>query len=409
MKEHLSTRGRRIALAAVLLPLVLAFLYTGLRAGPLAPVEVTVGTVETAAITPAVFGIGTVEARYRFRIGPTVPGRVLRIDVQPGDSVLAGQVLGEMDPVDLDERLTALAAGVRRAEAAVALAIAQQGETRARADFARAQAARYEALFAQGLASADSVEAKRQERDITIAAQQATDAGVDAARADTARLRAEHDALRRQRNNLQLRAPVAGLVSRRDADPGTTLVAGQAAVEVIDPASVWVHARFDQQGAGGLAIGQPARIALRSRPGETLAGRVARVEPLADAVTEELIAKIDFAPAPAALPPLGELAEVTVDLAPLAPRPVVPNAALRHVDGRHGVWVIDADDELQFVPLALGVADLDGRVQVHDGLAGGERILVHSARTVSARSRLRIVERLAGAGKPVEKTAGAAP
>lgn len=399
MKEHLSTRGRRIALAVVLLPLLLAFLYTGLRAGPLAPVEVTVATVETAGITPSVFGIGTVEARYRFRIGPTAPGRVLRIDVQPGDVVAAGQVLGEMDPVDLDDRLDSLAAGVRRAEAAVALAIAQQGETRARAEFARAQAARYEELFAKGLASADTVEAKRQERDISIAAQQATEAGVDAARADSARLRADLDALRRQRKNLQLRAPVAGLVSRRDADPGTTLVAGQAAVEVIDPQSVWVHARFDQQGAGGLAIGQPARITLRSRPGETLAGRVARVEPQADAVTEELIAKIDFAPPPAALPPLGELAEITVDLAPLPPRPVVPNAALRHVDGRLGVWLLDAGDEQRFVPLVPGIADLDGRVQVLEGLAGGERIIVHSARSVGANSRLRIVDQLAGTGK----------
>ncbi|MFP5410851.1 MAG: efflux RND transporter periplasmic adaptor subunit [Gammaproteobacteria bacterium] len=399
MKERLSMNGRRVALAAVLLPLLLAFLYTGLRAGPLAPVEVTVARVESAAITPSLFGIGTVEARYRFRIGPTVPGRVLRIDVQPGDVVAAGQVLGEMDPVDLDERLASLAAGVRRADAAVALAIAQQGETRARADFARAQAARYEELFARGLASADSVDAKRQERDITVAAQQATEAGIEAARADSARLRADLDALRRQRHNLQLRAPVAGLVSRRDADPGTTLVAGQAAVEVIDPQSVWVQARFDQQGAGGLAVGQPARIALRSRPGETLSGRVARVEPQADAVTEELIARIDFAPPPAALPPLGELAEITVELAPLPAHPVVSNAALRHVDGRVGVWVIDDADDMRFAPLVPGASDLDGRVQVLDGLAGGERIIVHSARSVGANSRLRIVEQLAGAGK----------
>jgi multidrug resistance efflux pump len=41
-----------------------------------------------------------------------------------------------------------------------------------------------------------------------------------------------------QRGNLRLIAPADGLVSSRDADPGTTVVAGQAVVEVIDPESL---------------------------------------------------------------------------------------------------------------------------------------------------------------------------
>src|SRR5690606_28611598 len=116
-----------------------------------------------------------------------------------------------------------------------------------------------------------------------LAAQQAALAGLDAARADQARLAAERVALRRQRENLKLVAPVDGLVSRRDADPGTTLVAGQAAVEIIDPQSIWLEARFDQQGAAGLAAGLSAQVELRSRPGERMNARVARVEPRADA------------------------------------------------------------------------------------------------------------------------------
>jgi multidrug resistance efflux pump len=41
----------------------------------------------------------------------------------------------------------------------------------------------------------------------------------------------------------------------RDADPGTTIVAGQAVVEVIDPKSLWINVRFDQISASGLAGG----------------------------------------------------------------------------------------------------------------------------------------------------------
>lgn len=104
-----------MALVAVLGALLVLFVWVALRSGPLAPVPVTVAEVESRAIAPALFGIGTVEARYTYRIGPTVPGRVLRVDVEVGDRVAAGQVLGEMDPVDLDQRLAAQDAAIRHA------------------------------------------------------------------------------------------------------------------------------------------------------------------------------------------------------------------------------------------------------------------------------------------------------
>ncbi len=44
--------------------------------------------------------------------------------------------------------------------------------------------------------------------------------------------------------------------------------------------------------------GLPARIVLRSRSGQALSGRVLRVEPMADAVTEEMLAKVIFGSQP---------------------------------------------------------------------------------------------------------------
>ena len=58
-------------------------------------------------------------------------------------------------------------------------------------------------------------------------------------------------------------------------------------VEVIDPKSLWINARFDQISASGLAGGCRLLSSLRSRGGQTLNGRVLRVEPKADAVTEK--------------------------------------------------------------------------------------------------------------------------
>jgi RND family efflux transporter MFP subunit len=397
VKARLVFGGRTVAVLAVVVPMLALFAYVAVRSGPLAPVPVTLASVELASLSPALYGIGTIEARYTHRIGPVTPGRVARVDVQVGERVLAGQVLGEMDPVDLDERLAAQSALLLRASAALLAAESQVRDAVARETYAGAQARRYDTLFGKRLVSADAVEAHRQEHEVARAALTAARALREAAAQDLAAMRADRAALERQRANLQLVAPIDGLVATRLADPGTTLVAGQPVLEVIDPTTLWVSVRFDQLRAGGLRADLPAVVVMRSKSGAPLAGRVLRVEPMADAVTEETLAKVVFISPPDPLPPVGELVEVTVPLPALPPAPVVPNASLQRVDGKLGVWVVDGDRP-RFVPVRTGESDLEGRVQVLDGVVDGTRVVQYSQRSLIRSSRLRVVERLADAG-----------
>jgi HlyD family secretion protein len=393
MKLRLPVQRRTLALIALVVAALALFIYVAVRTGPMAPVPVTVATVAREAIAPALFGTGTVEARYAYRIGPTASGRVHRVDVQVGEIVRAGQLLGEIDPVDLDQRMNAGEAAVRRAQAGLAGAEAQLQDASARAAHTETQYKRYEQLRSTGMVSAEMMEARRQERDAAAANRRAALANVEAAREELARLAADREGVGRQRRNLRLVAPVDGLVTLRDAEPGTTVVAGQSVIEIVDPAQLWIDARFDQASAAGLRAGLPATIVLRSRPADRFAGHVLRVEPRADAVTEEILAKVTFDAAPGALPPLGELAEVTVALPSTPSAPVVANAAVMRRDGRTGVWVVEKGG-LAFRPVRLGAGDLDGRVQVLDGLAQDERVVVHSARVLGERTRIRVVERI---------------
>ena len=381
----LKTKARTLALIAVIVPLLAVFANVAMRSGPLAPVKVTVIRVEEGVVAPALFGIGTVEARYTYRIGPTAAGRVKRVDVQVGERVRAGQLLAEMEAVDLGDRIRAQEAALGRAEAAVREAEARQG-------FARAQARRYDQLGSVQAACAELALTRRQELEVA-------EAGLAAAREERTRARAEGAALQAQLANLRLLAPVDGVVVLREVEPGTTVVAGQAVVEVVDPATLWVDLRLDQVNAGGLAAGLPARVVLRSRSGEALAGRVLRVEPKADAVTEELLAKVVFDRLPEPMPPLGELAEVSLALPPLPAAPVIPNAAVRREAGVVGVWQVSAEGELRFVPLQLGASDLDGRMQVRAGLAAGDEIVVYSEGALRAGRRIEVVATLDGGAK----------
>ncbi|WP_027149507.1 efflux RND transporter periplasmic adaptor subunit [Methylobacter tundripaludum] len=382
--NRMPLQKRTLALLVVIVPLLVFFVYVALRSGPLASVTVTVAEVKSKSITPALFGIGTVEARYTYKIGPTVAGRVQRLEVHVGDRVKGGQVLGEMDSVDLDDRVRSQESAFKRAEAALREAAARQA-------YAKAQLHRYEQLFAVRSTSEEIVATKRQELQIA-------DAVLTVAREDVARAQSDREALITQRGNLRLIAPSDGLVSSRDADPGTTVIAGQAVVEVIDPESLWLNVRFDQISAAKLAAGLPARILLRSRSGHAFAGRLLRVEPKADAVTEEMLAKVSFDLLPDPLPPLGELGEVTVDLPALPVAPVIPNAAIHRENGQVGVWQA-MDGDLHFTPVKLGVADLDGQVQIRDGLKDGDQVVVYSEKALTTRSRIHVVEHIPGAAR----------
>ncbi|CAG7856965.1 hypothetical protein MCAMS1_01646 [biofilm metagenome] len=379
--KKLPLQGRTLALLAVVIPLLALFIYVGLRSGPLAPVAVTVETVESRAVAPSLFGIGTVEARYTHKIGPTFAGRIKSLDVNVGDQVRAGQVLGEMDPIDLDDRVRSLEFAFKRVDASLR-------EAEARHAYAQTQARRYEQLYAVRTTSEEILTTKRQELQIA-------DAALSAAREELARTRADREGLVAQRSSLRLITPEDGMVAVRDADPGTTIVAGQSVVEIIDPKSLWINVRFDQISSSGLTGGLPARIVLRSRSGQTLKGRVLRVEPKADAVTEETLAKVVFDTIPQPRPPVGELAEVTVDLPALPAAPSILNAAVRRDSDKIGVWKI-IEGDLQFSPVKLGAFDLDGSVQVQEGLKEGDRVVLYSEKVLTAHSRIHVVDSIPG-------------
>jgi multidrug efflux pump subunit AcrA (membrane-fusion protein) len=160
MKFSLPGNRRTWMLIAVLASLGVAFAYVALRSGPLAPVSVTLVTVEERAISPSLFGIGAVEARYTHRVGPTTAGRVRTLLVDVGDQVVAGQPLAEIDPIDLDERITAQQGAEGRAAALERTAQAQLADADARARLARTQAERTEQLLDGGWVSQAAVDTR---------------------------------------------------------------------------------------------------------------------------------------------------------------------------------------------------------------------------------------------------------
>ncbi len=388
--------SRRLLLGGMALALLAALAYVALRTGPLAPTRVQVTEVKKGSVSPAIFGIGQVEAQRSWMVGPTVAGRVLKVQVDVGQAVVPGQALAEMDPVDLDQRLAALDASLARAQSAHQAAGAQVADAQARRALAAANLKRNQDLANQNFISAGALEARSQEVASASAGVTAAQANLDGSAQDIARLRAERAALAQQRGNLKLVAPAAAMVTAREAEAGTTVVAGQAVLRLMDPATLWVKLRVDQGRSAGLAPGLVARITLRSRPGETLAGKVARVEALADSVTEERLAMVAFNALPAAAS-VGEMARVTLQLPATAESLLLPNAAVVQHEGKTGVWRLNGG-ALDFAPVTLGVQGLDGSVQALDGLNEGDTVVLYSQTALKPGARIAVVAKLVPTG-----------
>lgn len=386
--SHMSKRKMGFLGLAALLVGVLVFAL--LRSGPMAPTKITVTQVGEGGFEPELFGIGTVEARRGWMIGPTAAARVLSVRVDVGDEVRAGQVLAEMDPVDLDQRLIALDAAVERAKSAEAVAAAQHADALAKRDLAASNLRRNQDLADRSFISSGSLESHIQARASADALLDSARASASAAAQDLLRTRAERAALAQQRANVRLVAPADAVVAAREAEPGSTLVAGQAVLRLVDPASLWVKLRVDQGRSNGLVRGAKAKVVLRSRPQQLFTGVVSRVELLADAVAEERIAALSFDKIPAGLS-VGEMAEATIQLPPIARSLLVPAASLQRNRGVTGVWRM-ASGKPVFAPVQTGATSLDGQVQVLGGLRSGDEVVVYSHRPLAEGARVQVVD-----------------
>lgn len=380
-------RKAALAAAGIAVVTLLGWLWTS--QGPLAPTRVTVAKVEEGVLVASTFGIGTVEARRSYALGPTVASRVLRVLVDQGDAVRAGQLLAELDPVDLEDRVAGGHFAAERAASTIRAAEAQLAEARSSAQIAAASARRWAELRAQGFVSPEAADAKAHEANAAKAAADAAVAQLAGATRDRERALADVSGIAKLRAQARLASPVDGVVSARLVEPGTTVVAGQAVIQVIDPSSLWVKARIDQGQAGGVRVGRPADIVLRSDAKRAWRGEVRRVDLVSDAVTEERIVNLDFETRPERIS-VGELVEVTIRTAEIAGARSVPSAAVKRVDRRDGVWQLTGET-VAFRKVTIGLTTLDGRSQVLEGLDADEDVVVHSEKALSPGAKVRVV------------------
>jgi HlyD family secretion protein len=372
----------------------------------LRPTPVTVGEVALRDLAPAVQGVGTVEARVVVQVGAKIAGRVVAVLADQGDTVRPGQVLARLDDAESVAQAEQAEASLQRARMAVAaqeaafekaraaLAAAEAALSRVRATeaLARINAERWRQLYAEGgvaradldarvteaVAAADELKNAEALRRAAGAEVEVLGAGLEMAHHDVRGAEAALAAARARQADTVVVSPLDGYVVSRELEPGATVNPGTPILKIADPRTAWVTVHVDERETGGIAVGDPAEIALRSLPGRTLPGRVARLQRESDRVTEQLAVDIAFGERPPRLI-LGEQAEATIRSGGARRVVALPLAALVRTPDGPGAWTV-VDGRLRFRTARLGVADPAGWIEVVEGLRPGEQVVLAPGR-----------------------------
>jgi len=206
--------------------ILLVFSWVVATQGPMAPIKVTVAKASSDTLATSVFGTGTVVAQRSYVLGPTTPSRVADVLVDVGDRVQAGQLLAQMEAVDLDDRVNSARLSAERSEYTIRAAEASLVETTSRLKLAHVDLLRYEQMRKDGHVSEHDILNKRYEMEATRPAVEAASANLQVATHDRNWALSDSGGGRKLREQLRLFSPVDGIVTARHAEPGSTIVAG---------------------------------------------------------------------------------------------------------------------------------------------------------------------------------------
>ncbi len=291
---------------------------------------------------------------------PLAQARVLRLLVQPGDPVRAGQPLAELDIPSLTTAQTGLLAAqasVREAEAGVAVArdALRRGELLARdGSLSRAEAERRRLVLAQANAAAESARAR-----------------AGALQTEVGRLNPGA-----RPGTGAIVSPIGGVVVAVGANPGELLDTTADAFVVADLSVVLVLAQVPEAGVALLAVGDPARVRLASNS-RTWSGTVVALGAAIDPQARTLPARIQIANADGSLRS-GMFVEVVLTSDRGRDDVVVPSAAVQTVGDKRVAFMPLGGGRYQSHELTLGVERQDW-TEVRGGLAAGDEVVTQGS------------------------------
>lgn len=390
------------------LGIALAFAISGdLSAAEPTGAPVVVARVEQVELAAAQSFVGTVYPARISDVGSAVDGRVVRMPVEDGQRVAAGEPIAELLRGLLEiERSGATAELERRAQVLAELRAGSRPEeldqaratvagSAARVEYARNRLARLSRLAERGTSTEDELlvaqtEVSQAESQLAgaRAALALAEAGprkeaIAQAAAALAAQEAEVSRIDDQLSKHTIRAPFAGWVVERFTEEGQWVSRGGLVARIAELDRLETEVQVPELAIGTLEVGADVRLEIDAAPQHTWIGRLERIVPQADLLSRSFPVKVLLDNRVEDGEPVlrgGLLARAWLPVGKTGPATVVPKDALVLGAGQPLVYVVDpaaapGTGTVRPVPVALGAA-VAGTVEIRGDLGPGQLVVI---------------------------------
>lgn len=321
-------------------------------------------------------------------------GKIVAVNSKLGQWVSAGDVLIVQDTGDADISIMQ-----NQAAYSQATADAVTSDVSFHANYDKAQAnyqsasidyQRYKTLYEQGAISREALDANEQtmlnaKSALDTLANQMNSSSVPAVivSAQAAALKAQHNvsAVEKQREDLVLRAPRAGMIGYRQAEVGAFATAGQKLLSIVDNSNIYVDCQVSEQDLAALTLGMDINVQIESLS-KTFAGKIIYISPANDSTNQSFSLRIALTN----IDPSVKAGMFTKTIINTIVRPntlVVPKNAVLDKNGKSYVFVVNAQNGVEDRVVQVGVRG-DESVEILSGLTENEQIVISNLSRLKA-------------------------
>ena len=332
---------------------------------PPAPIQLGAESYVIASIAKIESGptiSGTLVPRDQAVVRAQISGSVLKIFVDQGKNVRAGEIIAEIDNSALTDAVTSAKNAVTNAENTL--------------DVAKREQDRQETLLKAGAISQQSVD---QARKNTVSA----DAGVSQVKSLLA-------SAQKQLSYATVRAPFSGVVSEKSVSVGDVVQQGTALYTIVDPSTLELQGTIPANALGLVHVGLPIGFDVTGYPNHPFTGTIARINPTADPMTRQVRIYADIPNTGHALVgglyAEGRIASVLKTTLALPADAVDHRTITPAVIRLHGGIV-------ERTTVTLGTLDeKDGMIEIVSGINPGDTVLRGSAMDIALGSHVKALK-----------------
>ncbi len=289
---------------------------------------------------------GSVNAVSQATVRAKLSAEVKRVLVREGDRVAVGQAIAEFDTAQLRAQMAERKAALESSRAQLAMADRTRQAN--------------EQLVKQNFISQNAFDTADSAHQVQLAA--------------VATAQAQLQLTQLSMTDAVVRAPIAGMVSKRHVQPGEKVSFDAPLLSIVDLSELEVQAQVPISDVTQIRKGMPARVDVEGIDGRRFDGRVERINPSAEPGTRTINIYVSLANEDSLLK-AGMFARVLLTIAPEIEVPALPLSAVRTEAAQTFVWLV-ADDKLIRRNVVIGKRDERAQlVEVTSGLAPGDVVL----------------------------------